>query len=59
MVTRSNANALTTLNQAEILDGDMTPAEIIAVLERLRFRNGLLPIKLDREVRDFFIRVIK
>jgi hypothetical protein len=58
-VTRSNADAIAALNQSEILDGDMSPAEIVAALERLRFRNGLLPIRLDRDVRDFFVRIIE
>jgi hypothetical protein len=58
-VTRSNAAALAALDQAEVLDGDMSPADIVAALERLRFRNGLQTIRLDRDVRDFFIRIMK
>ena len=55
-MTRSNAATLAALEHAEVLDGDMTPNDLIAALERLHFRNGLLTIRLDREVRDFFVR---
>jgi hypothetical protein len=58
-MTRSNTDALAALDQAEIFDGDMTAHDIIAALERLRFRNGLLAIRLDREVRDFLVASLK
>ena len=58
-MTRSNAAAIAALEHTEILDGDMTPSNLKDALERLRFRHGLLTIRLDREVRDYFVRLMK
>jgi hypothetical protein len=58
-MTRSHTDALAVLDQAEIFDGDMTARDIITALERLRFRDGLLAIRLDREVRDFLVAALK
>jgi len=45
--------------EADTLEGDMSKADLIYVLEGLRFRNGLLTIKLDRDVRDFLVRTLR
>ena len=42
-----------------ILDADMSRSDIVAVLERLRFRNGLLTIKIDRDARDYIVRALR
>jgi hypothetical protein len=41
--------------QVETLQGDMTPADLIDTLQGLRFRNGLLTIKIDKEARNFLV----
>jgi hypothetical protein len=45
--------------QTESLEADMTRNDLITVLERLRFRNGLLTIKIDRETRDYLVRILR
>ena len=45
--------------EADTLEGDMSKADLIYVLESLRFRNGLLTIKLDRDARDFLVRALR
>jgi hypothetical protein len=41
-----------------VLDGDMTPGDIINALEQLRFENGLRAVKLDGAVRDFLVAAL-
>jgi hypothetical protein len=42
--------------QTEELSGDMTPGDLITVLGRMHFRNGLLTsIKIDKEARNFIV----
>ena len=31
------------------ISGDLTPSDVIHVLQDLRFRNGMLAVRLDRE----------
>jgi hypothetical protein len=37
----------------------MTPADIIDTLQGLRFRNGLLTIRIDKEARDYIVRALR
>lgn len=57
-MTRSNADMIAALDQTPVLDGDMRPSDFISTLERLRFRNGLLTIRIDREARDFILTAL-
>jgi hypothetical protein len=43
----------------EILDQDMTPGDIIAALERLKFNGGLCILKLDSAVRDYLVDALR
>jgi hypothetical protein len=44
--------------EPEVLDADMTPADIVDTLKRLHFTSGTLTIKLDRDVRDYLVRAV-
>ncbi len=43
------------------LDGDMTSADLIELLQSIRFPGGagFQPLRIDREVRDFLVRIIQ
>ena len=43
--------------EPEVLDADMTPADIVDTLKRLHFTSGTL-IKLDKDVRDYLVRIV-
>jgi hypothetical protein len=43
----------------ETLDGDMRPADIADTLARLRFRNGMQVIALDREARNYLVASVR
>jgi hypothetical protein len=43
----------------ERLDADMTAADIIAILERLRFEQQFAPVWLDKSVRDFLVSSLR
>jgi hypothetical protein len=43
----------------EVLDQDMTAADIIAILERLRFEQQFQPVWLDKSVRDFLVSSLR
>ena len=43
----------------ETLDGDMRPADIADILARLRFRNGMQVIALDREARNYLLASVR
>ena len=43
----------------ELLDADMTPADIVAILKRLKFYDRHCLIGLDRPVRDYLIAVLR
>ena len=54
---------MTTVNYSlkdptEVLDADMTPADIVAILKRLKFYDRHCLIGLDRPVRDFLITAL-
>jgi hypothetical protein len=44
--------------EPEVLDADMTPADIVDTLKRLHFTSGMLTIKLDKDVRDFLVAAV-
>ena len=41
--------------QPEVLDQEMTPADLHAALERLHFEGNFRLIEIDRHVRDFLV----
>ena len=43
----------------ETLDQDMTPRDIADALARLRFRNGMQVIALDREARNYLLAAVR
>jgi hypothetical protein len=43
----------------ETLDADMTPRDIADALARLRFRNGMQVIALDREARNYLVASVR
>jgi hypothetical protein len=45
----------------DVVDGDMTPGDIIFVLEHLPFRDrgAFVPLKLDRHVRDYLLTAVR
>jgi hypothetical protein len=43
----------------EQIDADMTPRDIADTLARLRFRNGLLTIALDRDARNYLLDAVR
>jgi hypothetical protein len=45
----------------DVVDGDMTPDDIIFVLEHLPFRDRgtFVPLKLDRHTRDYLIDALR
>jgi hypothetical protein len=46
-------------SEPEVLDRDMTPADIAAALQRLRFGyNRRQLVALDEEVRDFLLAAV-
>ena len=42
----------------EILAADMTPADIVAILKRLKFYDRHCLIGLDRPVRDYLVAML-
>jgi hypothetical protein len=48
-----------TIRRPEDLDADMTRTDLIEVLERLRFNNGHSVVRIDRDVRDFLVRLLE
>jgi hypothetical protein len=44
--------------RAPELTGDLKPNDLIYLLRTMRFRNGLLPVRLDRDVRNFIVDAI-
>jgi hypothetical protein len=42
-----------------VLDQDMRPDDIIAILERLRFSNSYRVIKIDDQVRDYLVAALR
>jgi hypothetical protein len=49
------------LVRTEILDADLRPAEVIAVLEELKFTNPgtLRTVRLDRDIRDYLVTALR
>ena len=45
--------------QPPILSADMTPAELIDVLEHLPFYRGPILLRVDRDVRDYLVRALQ
>jgi hypothetical protein len=46
--------------EAETLDEDMTAADLAFALEHLQFgKNGLAPLKLDREVARYLVSALR
>jgi hypothetical protein len=43
----------------ETLDQDMTRGDLVWVLERLKFADGLCQLSVDKGVRDFLIRTLQ
>jgi len=41
-----------------VLDADMTPADIVAILKRLKFCDRHCLIGLDRPVRDYLVAAV-
>jgi hypothetical protein len=41
------------------LDADMRRDELITVLEQLRFNKGHTVVRLDRDVRDYLVRLLR
>ncbi len=52
---------LPAMSPAVELDGDTTAADLFECLRQLRFPggDGFQPLCLDREVRDFLVRVLR
>ena len=42
-------------DEPSVLDADMTPADIVAILKRLKFYDRHCLIGLDRPVRDYLV----
>jgi hypothetical protein len=49
------------LVRTEILDADLKPAEVIAVLEELKFTNAgtLRTVRLDEGIRDYLVGALR
>jgi hypothetical protein len=48
--------------ESDVLDGNMTPADLAYMLENLNFRHGnrmLCTVRLDREVARYLARVLR
>jgi hypothetical protein len=43
----------------DVVDGDMTAADLIFVLEHLPFRGTLVPLRLDKHARDYIIDALR
>ena len=50
-----------TKRRTEIIDGDMTPADILGVLEELKFDypSTLRAVRLDRDIRDYIVAALR
>jgi hypothetical protein len=46
-------------DEPEVIDQDMTRGDIIAILERLKFRGMPRTVQLDRPVRDFLVSALR
>jgi hypothetical protein len=46
-------------NEPEILDQDMTPGDIVAALERLKFHGDFRTIKVDGPVGDYLVSTLR
>ena len=46
-------------DEPEIIDQDMTRGDIIAALERLKFRGMPRTVQLGRPVRDFLVSALR
>jgi len=44
--------------EPEVLDQDMTPADLRAALVRLRFESNFRLIEIDRHVRDYLVAAL-
>ena len=49
------------LVRVEVLDADLRPAEVIAVLEELKFSHPstLRAVRLDRDIRDYIVAALR
>jgi hypothetical protein len=49
------------LARTEVLDADLKPAEVIAVLEHLTFTNAgtLRTVRLDEGIRDYLVTALR
>jgi hypothetical protein len=55
-----DVNTADYLNRPEILDCDMRTADVIEILERLKFeRTSLRTVKMDSAVRDFLVAALR
>jgi hypothetical protein len=45
-------------DQTEVLDADMTPADIVDTLKRLKFEDEFRLIGVDSTVRDFLVSAV-
>ena len=45
-------------DQTEVLDADMTPADIVDTLRRLKFEDEFRLIGVDAAVRDFLVSAV-
>jgi hypothetical protein len=55
----SNYDADTRSSGPDELSEDMSRNDLIFILEQLRFRNGMLAIRIDRHVRDFLVTALR
>jgi hypothetical protein len=55
------SHADTRYDNATVLDGSLTRAEVIEVLQALHFQNDEhhVPVKLTRDIRDYFVRALR
>ena len=49
------------LARVEVLDADLRPAEVIAVLEQLTFNHPstLRAVRIDRDIRDYIVAALR
>jgi hypothetical protein len=48
--------------EPDVLDGSMTPSDLVFALEHLHFgrnRNALGALRIDRQVRDFLVAALR
>jgi hypothetical protein len=43
---------------AEVLDAEMQPSDIVETLKRLRFSGGLCTIRMDGHTRDYLLAAV-